>query len=153
MSSYYEKLRHPLWQKKRTQIMQRDNFTCVSCGNTEKTLNVHHKTYRKGADPWDYDDDNFITYCEDCHLSYHEEKNVLLIHVDSVEKIRRLATISYYCDAQMISLGQLVCAFAAIERGIEIRPDDLAGSRKLAAKMILECKEFLQMTKPKKIKK
>ena len=51
--------------------MKRDDFTCLSCGSKDKTLNVHHKTYRKGADPWDYDDDNFATYCENCHKEIH----------------------------------------------------------------------------------
>jgi len=52
--------------------MVRDEFSCASCGSEDKTLNVHHKTYRKNADPWDYDDDNFITLCECCHKSSHE---------------------------------------------------------------------------------
>jgi len=69
--SYYEKLRSPEWQRKRLEIMQRDNFTCMSCGNKEKTLNVHHKTYRKNAEPWDYPDENFVTYCQYCHEEMH----------------------------------------------------------------------------------
>jgi hypothetical protein len=69
--TYYEKLRDPRWQRKRLEIMERDNFTCMSCGNKEKTLNVHHKTYRKNADPWDYPDENFVTYCKYCHEEMH----------------------------------------------------------------------------------
>jgi hypothetical protein len=33
---------------------------------------VHHKTYRKGAEPWDYPDENFVTYCEHCHEEIHQ---------------------------------------------------------------------------------
>jgi len=65
--SYYEKLKDPRWQKKRLQIMQRDAFTCRHCGDTEETLNVHHKQYFKNKDPWDYEDKDLMTLCEVCH--------------------------------------------------------------------------------------
>lgn len=66
-TAYYEKLKDPRWQKKRLEIMQRDNFTCQCCGETEKTLNVHHKTYKRGRDPWDYTEKCLVTLCEFCH--------------------------------------------------------------------------------------
>ena len=50
--------------------MERDDFTCQECKNTEKTLHVHHKQYEKGKDPWDYLDENLITLCKDCHENY-----------------------------------------------------------------------------------
>lgn len=65
--TYAEKLKHPKWQKKRLEILNRDNFMCRCCGNTELTLHVHHFTYLKGRQPWDYENSNFITMCEDCH--------------------------------------------------------------------------------------
>lgn len=67
--SYIEKLRDPRWQRKRLEIMQRANFACEACESTEKTLNVHHKLYRKGADPWDYADHELACLCEDCHAT------------------------------------------------------------------------------------
>lgn len=70
--TYYEKLRSPQWQKKRLEIMQRDEFTCQQCFDKDTTLNVHHKNYTKGAEPWEYEDDNFITLCECCHKVNHE---------------------------------------------------------------------------------
>lgn len=65
--TYSEKLRSPKWQKKRLEILNRDNFTCQECLDKATTLHVHHKTYIKGREPWDYDDFNFITLCEVCH--------------------------------------------------------------------------------------
>lgn len=66
--SYYEKLRDPRWQQKRLRVMERDNFMCKSCGSTEKSLNVHHAVpYRKNTEPWEYEIDELITLCEDCH--------------------------------------------------------------------------------------
>lgn len=65
--TYSEKLLNPKWQKKRLEILQRDNFTCKLCGDTENTLNVHHKYYDFNKQPWDYNDDVLITLCKDCH--------------------------------------------------------------------------------------
>ena len=64
--TYAEKLKSPQWQRKRLAIMQRDNFTCVDCGATQKTLHVHHCFYERG-DPWDTDDSFLLTVCSDCH--------------------------------------------------------------------------------------
>jgi CRISPR/Cas system-associated protein Cas10 (large subunit of type III CRISPR-Cas system) len=65
--SYVEKLKDPRWQKKRLGIMQRDDFKCQLCGDSSSTLHIHHKSYEKGKEPWDYDNNNLITYCEVCH--------------------------------------------------------------------------------------
>lgn len=65
--TYSEKLRDPRWQKMRLLIMERDGFTCRHCRSAEKTLNVHHHFYTKGAMPWEYETDDLITLCEDCH--------------------------------------------------------------------------------------
>lgn len=65
--TYSNKLKHPKWQKKRLEILQRDQYTCQLCNDTETTLHVHHKSYSYGKEPWDYDNENLITYCELCH--------------------------------------------------------------------------------------
>ncbi len=65
--TYAEKLKDPRWQKKRLKILELDNWTCRSCGCTDKTLNIHHAHYRFRADPWDYPEWDLITLCEGCH--------------------------------------------------------------------------------------
>lgn len=65
--TYAEKLRDPRWQKKRLEIMERDEFRCRWCLDDTKTLNVHHWFYQRGASPWEYDEESMITVCEDCH--------------------------------------------------------------------------------------
>jgi len=67
MKSYYEKLKDPRWQKIRLKVLERDEFICQICGDALNTLNVHHKFYKKNCEPWDYELDDLITYCEDCH--------------------------------------------------------------------------------------
>ena len=84
--SYREKLRLPQWQKKRLEVMHRDEWRCIACGDEKTTLNVHHKEYRKGADPWDYPDDNFETLCEPCHAKKHNTTKALDHRVDETAK-------------------------------------------------------------------
>ena len=67
MSNYSELLKHPKWQKMRLKILERDDFTCQICENTEKTLHVHHRFYWSGNKPWDYEESELVTLCEDCH--------------------------------------------------------------------------------------
>lgn len=64
---YVERLKDPRWQRKRLEILQRDNFTCLDCGAKRATLHVHHCFYVFGKDPWDYDDSTLRTLCDECH--------------------------------------------------------------------------------------
>ena len=69
--NYSEKLKSPKWQKKRLEILQRDKFKCRACENEKETLNIHHISYDKNKEPWDYDNDNLITLCDECHKTWH----------------------------------------------------------------------------------
>lgn len=71
--TYKDKLLDPRWQKKRLEILDRDNFTCQMCGDTKSTLHVHHKEYLNN--PWDAISSNLITYCEHCHQFSEITKN------------------------------------------------------------------------------
>jgi hypothetical protein len=65
---YSDKLKSPKWQKKRLEILNRDNFTCRMCGSEDKTLHIHHLEYYN-CEPWEYDNRLLITLCENCHES------------------------------------------------------------------------------------
>lgn len=67
VSSYATNLKDPRWQKRRLEILSRDEFSCRKCGATDKPLNVHHTYYDQGHEPWEYIDESLITLCEDCH--------------------------------------------------------------------------------------
>jgi hypothetical protein len=69
--SYKEKLLDPRWQKRRLEILSKDNFRCCHCGNATETLHVHHVIYISGRDPWDCPDDHLWTVCEQCHNNDH----------------------------------------------------------------------------------
>lgn len=71
--TYVDLLKDPRWQKKRLEVMERDKFMCTSCQSDETTLNVHHVVpYRKDTKPWEYENDELITLCEDCHKEITE---------------------------------------------------------------------------------
>ena len=72
--TYSEKLRDPRWQKKRLEILQRDNFACLLCNDNKTELQIHHKKYIKGHEPWDYGNENFQTLCKHCHCLSEYEK-------------------------------------------------------------------------------
>ena len=65
--TYFEMLQDPWWQRRKTEIQIRDNFTCPVCDETTKELHVHHQFYESGKLPWDYTDDQLILLCADCH--------------------------------------------------------------------------------------
>jgi hypothetical protein len=65
--SYSEKLKSPKWQKKRLQILERDEFSCNLCGDDTTELHVHHERY-VGQMPWDTPDKYLNTLCKNCHF-------------------------------------------------------------------------------------
>lgn len=67
LSTYQQQLKSPKWQRKRLDILNRDEWSCKFCGDKETLLHVHHKSYEWGKKPWEYEEDNFISLCEDCH--------------------------------------------------------------------------------------
>lgn len=64
--TYSEKLKDPRWQKKRLEVMCRDEFTCRDCGDKDNTLHVHHCAYA-GREPWAIPMNALLTLCLDCH--------------------------------------------------------------------------------------
>lgn len=70
--TYAEKLKDPRWQKKRLEILSRDEWMCQLCQDSESMLVVHHRFYLKGKEPWEYADYCLVTLCQACHDHEHE---------------------------------------------------------------------------------
>lgn len=66
MSDYSEKLQNGNWQRRRIQILQRDDFRCTICGSDQK-LEVHHLDYLEGIQVWEHPNDMLVTLCRKCH--------------------------------------------------------------------------------------
>lgn len=75
MSDYKEKLVNPFWQRKRLEVMNRDEFSCRFCGDKTEELHIHHTIYINGREPWDYDGEYLITLCHSCHLEEEKMKS------------------------------------------------------------------------------
>lgn len=67
---YSELLRSPKWQRKRLEIMQRDDWRCRSCTDDSNELHVHHFQYTTPM-PWDEPSENLVTLCTTCHKALH----------------------------------------------------------------------------------
>lgn len=72
MSNYSNDLKDPRWQKKRLEVMQRDEFQCSRCGDKESMLAVHHLFYISGRKPWQYPIWSLQTLCDPCHSGHHD---------------------------------------------------------------------------------
>jgi hypothetical protein len=93
--TYYEKLKDPRWQKLRLEVFERENWTCQDCGAKDKTLHAHHKFYKKGSDPWEYDNRHLMCVCDECHNMRHYVINELqeVISSFSIPMLHRFASI------------------------------------------------------------
>lgn len=63
------------WFIKRDKILNRDNYACTNCANTEN-LQVHHLYYVNGKNAWDYPNNALTTLCEACHQTWHETHKI-----------------------------------------------------------------------------
>lgn len=95
--TYADQLKSPKWQKKRLEIMERDNFTCTSCGDTESQFHVHHGYYEKGLMLWEYNNDTLHTLCFGCHSEAHSVLNVLKEQIGELELVS-LYDLMYLLD-------------------------------------------------------
>lgn len=76
-TTYQRKLSHPEWQRKRLEILNRDNFTCQYCEAKDKELHIHHIYYLPNTLPQNYPDDAYTTLCYECHLFEEDELSAL----------------------------------------------------------------------------
>jgi hypothetical protein len=72
--TFQDQYKHPKWQKRRLEILERDDFTCQKCGDTETMLHVHHKVYHRNRKVWDYKDFDLTTLCKHCHTQIDKIK-------------------------------------------------------------------------------
>lgn len=64
----YKQYKTAQWQKKRFEILKRDNFVCRCCGS-DFNLQIHHLYYQPKLKVWEYDNEALVTVCDQCHES------------------------------------------------------------------------------------
>lgn len=77
--NYKEKLADTRWLVRRREILNRDGYRCLLCGDKDDillghhaVLNVHHLRYKTGRKPWEYPDCDLVTLCSKCHSTIHK---------------------------------------------------------------------------------
>lgn len=70
---YSDRLKDIRWQKVKSSIQIRDQFTCQKCKGNQHTLEpgtlleVHHRHYLPLRAPWDYPEQLLVLLCSGCH--------------------------------------------------------------------------------------
>lgn len=64
---YQQYLNSKEWERKKKEVLFRDDYFCQLCGEVEN-LNVHHLTYNRVGDEALFD---LVTFCRNCHLIEH----------------------------------------------------------------------------------
>jgi len=85
--TYKEQYLHPKWQKKRLEYFEyfkkkysTEDLFCEICQEDEKQLSLHHKIYLPNHKIWEYEDDNFLLLCNECHEYLHSNmKDISII--------------------------------------------------------------------------
>lgn len=97
--TYSDKLKDPRWQKKRLKILERDDWMCCKCGEDTKPLHVHHTAYK--GNPWEADDNQLQTLCEDCHWLIEDFKKTGL-DVIAIKRSSEFFLISYVLEGEKV---------------------------------------------------
>jgi len=92
--NYSNKLKDPRWQKRRLEILNRDNFKCKFCGDDKTELQIHHLKYK--GEPWEAPSEFLETLCKDCHHLITFNKNLNPIKIIKVDYKNDF--ISYYVE-------------------------------------------------------
>lgn len=88
--AYADLLKDRRWQQKRLEVLQAAQMTCQRCESSDPSvpLHVHHKRYRRGAKPWEYENSELEALCETCH----EEVSVIFKRLDAAVEAIKLHT-------------------------------------------------------------
>ena len=92
---FKDQYKHPKWQKRRLDALEKSEFTCTCCGSDETQLHVHHRQYFKGRMIWEYADDELEVLCETCHQDAHQVTDALktLLSTLPVDGMREVAAL------------------------------------------------------------
>ena len=76
---YSDDLQNPLWQRRRLEIFNRDNWTCTLCLDDRSMLAVHHLAYN--GKPWQVNGNLLKTVCCHCHDAIHSLPHQKILEV------------------------------------------------------------------------
>lgn len=90
---FKEQYKHPKWQKRRIDYMNQliesndlHNPICEWCQSDEKQLHLHHIQYKNDFKIWEYEDDELILLCSDCHSEIHKINEEIKSYLNEASK-------------------------------------------------------------------
>ncbi len=100
---YQKYLQGPSWRVTRNHALRLAGYRCFRCG-TNRSLQVHHKTYERLGREWDQD---LEVVCEPCHNGIHVDEMrqddrgriYLRLATEALRTERFLASVSELSDA------------------------------------------------------
>lgn len=63
-------LKSPEWKTLKSEVLNRDNYTCQSCNTNGIPLEVHHITYQNFGNE---NLSDLVSLCRNCHQSIHDK--------------------------------------------------------------------------------
>lgn len=132
VNNYSEKLKDPRWQRKRLEVLQRDNFTCSCCGDDKSTLHVHHVKYN--GEPWEVDSSLLVTFCELCHFAHEFYKDIIIRKIIK-KNSNQFDVLVIFCDDCVI--------ISTIKSGTQV-VDHLSLSPDMIETIFYESKKYLK---------
>lgn len=99
--NYAQQIKHPNWQKKRLEVLEKWDFTCQCCGAKEDELNIHHPLYKKGALIWQYEWHELQCLCVKCHKDAHAVDEKLKKMIALMAPPHKQSLIAYCHDLLM----------------------------------------------------
>ena len=150
--SYAEKLKDPRWQKKRLEIMQRDDWHCCICGDNRTQLHVHHKRYLPGLMPWEYSCDDLMTLCDHCHVTYETIKGFEFVKDVPIDSIKGYKVYHTTGDITVFySIGNVISASFFNDKGIPVGGRSFEGKHSEGIISICQNMPIIQEATPETI--
>lgn len=89
--TYREKLRRREWIDRRSEIIQMADYACQFC-DSPHNLQVHHRVYFRGREPWEYSNAALMCICDTCHeqITYRTDDLLLLVAALNDVEVERL---------------------------------------------------------------
>lgn len=81
------------WKGYSYAIVKERDWTCEDCGKRylyqRNKLNVHHLTYHNDNKPWQYDKDELVLLCKECHAKRHGN-NIIVENQSDIQEINQV---------------------------------------------------------------
>ena len=93
--NYHQQIKHPNWQKKRLEVLEIYEYTCMECGVKDQELHVHHPVYKRGAMIWEYEADELRCLCHKCHKDAHAIDERIKKSLSLLNQASKLQVLGY----------------------------------------------------------